>query len=138
MLETILYSCLAGVIIAVCVTVISKNSLGKFVKTILDEKAMTEGSAKTLAELGFEKNFLVKQALKNKNGLGKVVSTAESDGETKYFISDEKSFRAESLYNPHGGSIMIIFITAVVFIALIAVLFTVIPDLIQMAKNAFS
>lgn len=138
MLQTILYSCFAGVVFAVCITVISKNNLGRFVKKLIDDTASTEATAKTLAELGFERNFLVRQALKNENGLGKVVKTVSDGDEVRYYIPEETSFRAESLYNPNGGSIIIIFIAAVIFIALVAILLKVIPNLVEMATNAFS
>ena len=140
-LASILWPLVAGVILAACAVFFNKQTVGKFVKKLFDEQAISEDSAKSLAELGFEKNSLVKFALRSGSTLRKVIRVAPVDGEDntaaeRYYIPDECAYRAEVTYNPDGSSVLTIVIAIVMFIAMTVILMTVIPDLIQMASNA--
>jgi hypothetical protein len=140
-LASILWPLIAGVILAACAVFFNKQTVGKFVKKLFDEQAINEESAKSLAELGFEKNTIVKIALRTGSTLRKVIHVVPIDGEDttaaeRYYIPDECAYRAEVTYNPDGSSILTIVIAIVMFIAMAVILMTVIPDLIQMASNA--
>ncbi len=141
-LASILWPLVAGVILAACAVFFNKQTVGKFVKKLFDVQAINEESAKSLAELGFEKNALVKFALRTGSTLRKVIRVAPVDGEEqtaaqeRYYIPDECAYRAEVTYNPDGSSVLTIVIAIIMFIGMTVILMTVIPDLIQMASNA--
>ena len=140
-LASILWPLIAGVILAACAVFFNKQTVGKFVKKLFDEQAVNEESAKSLAELGFEKNSLVKFALRTGSTLRKVIHVAPCDSEDntaaeRYYIPDECAYRAEVTYNPDGSSVLTIVIAIVMFIGITVILTTIIPDLIQMASNA--
>lgn len=139
-LAAILYPMLIGLIIGVIVVLFNKQVIGKLVKKLLDDKISTEGTAKTLDELGFGKSRVLKHLLRDGTTLRKVVKTAEANGEgyPRYFIPEDCTYRAEVTYNPDGSSVLTVVISIVMFIALTFIMMTLIPDLIQMLKNAIS
>jgi len=139
-LASILWPLIAGVVIAACAVFFHKQTIGKFVKKLLTEKADTPETAKSLSDLGFEKNKLVKWALRPDTTLRKIIFSAENAEENapaRYYIPEDKAYRAEVTYNPDGASLLAMMAAIVVFI-LLAFLMALIPDLIQMAKNAIS
>lgn len=76
-LAAILYPMLIGLIIGATVVLFNKQVIGKLVKKLLDDKIHSEGSAKTLDELGFGKSRMLKFLLRDGTTLRKVVKTAE-------------------------------------------------------------
>lgn len=79
-LRNVILGICAGIIIASLVAAYDKNTLGKFVRKIIKEECLWPEKAKTLAELGFEKNYFVKASLKRGGGiLGKVVKCVERE-----------------------------------------------------------
>ena len=143
-LAAILYPMLIGLIIGATIVLFNKQVIGKLVKKLLDDKIHSEGSAKTLDELGFGKSRILKFLLRDGTTLRKVVKTAEGGegGEAgaaaRYYIPQDCAYRAEVTYNPDGSSVVTVVIAIVMFIALTFIMMTVIPDLIQMLKNAIN
>ena len=141
-LASILSSMVIGVILAACIVFINKQTIGKFVKRLFDEKATSEDTAKTLEELGFEKSRILRHALRSGSTLRKMVmacsdgSEEESSSPLRFYIPDEKAYRAEITYNPDGSSILTLVIATLMFIVVATILVVLIPDLIQMASNA--
>jgi hypothetical protein len=133
---SILWPLMVGVIIAAFVVLFHKKTLGKLVKKLFDEGAKTEATAKSLAELGLEKNKFLRYALRPDSTLRKIIDATEVDGELRYYITEDNAYRAEVTYNPDGSSVLTIVIAIVMFIGMTVILMTVIPDLIQMASNA--
>ena len=69
-----------GIIIASIIAAYDKNMLGKFVRKIIKEECFEPDQAKTLEELGFEKNYFIASSLRRGNGiLGKVVKCVERE-----------------------------------------------------------
>ena len=64
-LAAILYPMLIGLIIGATVVLFNKQVIGKLVKKLLDDKIHSEGSAKTLDELGFGKSRMLKFLLRD-------------------------------------------------------------------------
>lgn len=91
-LASILYPMAIGIVLATCIAVFNKQTLGRFVKKLFDERASDENSAKTLAELGFEKNKIVKFSLREGSILRKVVKVASYDSAGS-FLDNEDGFR---------------------------------------------
>lgn len=140
-LALILYPMLIGLIIGVMVVLFNKQVIGKLVKKLLDDKISTDGTAKTLEELGFGKSRTLKFLLRDGTTLRKMVKTAENDGKTsapRYYIPEDCAYRAEVTYNPDGSSVITVVIAIIMFAALTLIMMTLIPDLIQMLKNAIN
>ncbi len=68
-----------GIIIASIMISIEKNKKGKFVRKIIKEQCFWPDKAKTLAELGFEKNYTIKSDLRRATVLSKVVKCVERE-----------------------------------------------------------
>lgn len=153
-LASILWPLMAGVILAACVVFLNKKILGSFVKRLLDDKICDEASAKTLRELGFEKNRFLRYALRPESTLRKMVKMAppavtepvDGTGDTepaatadepRYYIPEDCAYRAEVTYRPDGSSILTVVIAAIVFIAAAVILLSVIPRLIELVGQAF-
>ncbi len=137
-LASILWPLIAGVIIAACAVFFNKQTVGKFVKKLFDEQAISEDTAKSLHELGYENNKLIRFALRPNSTLRKIIrfTPAQEEIPERFYIPDECAYRAEITYNPDGSSVLTILIAIIMFLALTVILMTVIPDLIQMASNA--
>ena len=67
-----------GVMLAAGYTIFVKQILGKFTRKLLDEDITAPDKAKTLAELGMDKNIFIKLGLRGYT-LGRVVSSIEKD-----------------------------------------------------------
>lgn len=143
-LASILWPLVLGVILAACAVFFNKQTVGKFVKKLFDEQAISEESAKSLAELGFEHSRLVKFALRPDSTLRKVVRAVPASNEEgqplpdRFYIPDECAYRAEVTYNPDGSSLLTIVIAIIMFIAAAMILMAVLPKLLDMLGGAFT
>ncbi len=135
-LAAIVWPLIGGVILAACAVFFCKQTVGKFVKKLFDEKAVSEASARSLSDLGLEKNRFLRLALRRDTTLRKMVLSAEDGTTERYYIPEDKAYRAEVTYNPDGSSVLTIVIAVVAFIALAVILMAVIPDLIGMMSDA--
>jgi hypothetical protein len=135
---SILWPLMVGVIIAAFVVLFHKKTLGKLVKKLFDEGAKTEATAKSLAELGLEKNKFLRYALRPDSTLRKIIDATEVDGELRYYITEDNAYRAEVTYNPDGSSVLTVVIAILLILIVASVMLILIPDLIQMFKNAFN
>ena len=138
-LASVLWPMIAGVILAACLVFFNKQTLGKLVKALFDAKANSPETAKSLKELGLDKHRLLRLALRPDTTLRKVVYAVEQkEGEEiRYYIPEDRAYRAEVTYNPDGSSVMTLLIAAVAFIAVAVILMSVVPDLVKMFSAAF-
>ena len=109
-----------GILIALAVHIFSRHFLGGFLKALNDKGACNEDSAIKLSDIGYQKNFLIKYALSHKTTVSFIVAKIPSDtkDDTKYYIPEEKSRKAEALYRSEG-------LSPRAFVALIIVLLAV-------------
>ncbi len=118
-----------GILIALAVHVFSRHFWGKFLKALFDNGACNEESAVKLSDIGYEKNFLIKYALSHKTTVsfivGKVLS--ENKDNTKYYIPEEKSRKAEALYRADGLSLRSFVALIVVLVAVLLLCKYVVP-----------
>jgi hypothetical protein len=135
---SILWPLMVGVIIAAFVVLFHKKTLGKLVKKLFDEGAKTEATAKSLAELGLEKNKFLRYALRPDSTLRKIIDATEVNGELRYYIAEDNAYRAEVTYNPDGSSVLTVAIAILLILIVASVMLILIPDLIQMFKNAYN
>ena len=68
-----------GMMIACVAAYIQKKHIGKFIRTLLAEKAHDKQAAKSLAELGFDKNALIKHELSIPSATRKLIAVVEDD-----------------------------------------------------------
>lgn len=73
-LESILWPIFAGIVIAAMIALYNKHITGRFVMKLISEKAIDKESARSLKELGFEKNRAVRFALRTGELYNKIIS----------------------------------------------------------------
>ena len=78
-MQSIVWGLFIGIIIAAAIVCYDKNRLGAFVREVTRQQALWPEKAKTLSELGFERNGAVKQSLRSRNHLGRIVRCVERD-----------------------------------------------------------
>jgi len=160
-LEVVVWSLFAGVIIALLVTLYNKRILGAFVRKLLTLEAVNFDSAKSLEEAGYVKNKFVKLALRKNGSLRQLVvglpidtaPDAETEkilaesyklpskevplGKMKFFVPEDKTIKAEYMYSADGANVLFVILAIVLFAVMAMLTFTLVPDLITMAKNTF-
>lgn len=98
----ILIGVILGIAIALFVNVFTKRVLGELVRTLLAQDVLSAESAKTMGELGFSKNFLLRYAVKGNVSLRRVVVCCEEEEflrkqeEERENSPSSKKFRAKS------------------------------------------
>ena len=131
---SIVWPLIFGAFISVLISVINKKNVGKLVKKLIEAKASTPESAKTLEELGLSKNSYLRYATRPTSTLMNIISITD---DKRLYISEEKSFRAENTYVSDRVSGKVMLIAAVIFIAAGILMINVIPKLISFATDIF-
>jgi hypothetical protein len=134
-LELVIWSLFVGIVLGSFGIWYSKRVLGTLVKALLAAKADSELTAKSMAELGIKNNVLYKLSLRKNGTYRKIVHIAGSD---KYYIPESMAFRADAVYNKRGTTIVGALVTILSFFIMALLLFTIIPDLLQMLENVFN
>ena len=147
-----------GICIGAFITVFVRVKLGEVVRALIAKGAVSPETALTLSELGLEKRFFIRSALRGKSALRRVVEatdgsvTVNENGEEcgmrvlaineapdfdkcRFFVSEKNKERAESLYDNTNSTLLSAIITVVVALIVAAVSMVIIPDLIQMGEN---
>jgi len=159
-LEIVIWSLFIGIVIGVFGSFYVKQILGAFVRKLLSENANSPQNAKSLEETGFGGNPFVINALDGTGSLRRLIRCADeaddADDDTdggkakskkqkraellakRWYIPTELCDRAEILYDNKGNTIGVALIAIAAFLIAALISFTVIPDLVQMASNAFS
>lgn len=78
-LRNILFGLLFGLIIASFAMTFNKRFLGKFVRAVLSAEVLLPESAKTLEELGFSRNYLVRHGVRKGTNIRTVVKCREEE-----------------------------------------------------------
>lgn len=90
-LRSIIFGILIGFFIACCMTVFDRRVLGDFVRHVLRNECLSKESAKTLEELGYLKNSIIRGSLRSGVSLRRVVKCVEEEE----FLADVARRRAE-------------------------------------------
>ena len=136
-LTMILFSLIAGTVIAAFGMLYRQLILGGIVRRIIAMDALSEETAKTVKELHYsEKNLLIKFALRKKSTFSKTVLRTE-DNPPRYYIPKDKKTREEIRFRKKGNSIFTIILMIVAFVGAAYLLLTIIPLLTENAKNIF-
>ena len=78
-LKTILVGLTIGLIFASFITIYNKRYIGGFVRKLLSEECLDRKSAKTIEELGYIKNFGIRNALRSDKPLSRWIRCVEED-----------------------------------------------------------
>lgn len=137
---SIVWPLMCGVFLALIIVYINKKTVGRFVKALLEVKANTADTSKSLEELDLAKKRFLAYALRSQSTLSNLVRKAsvETDAPARYYIPEELSFRAETFYKDDRFSPMTIVIGAISFLAVSLLLVNVVPELLQMTSSAIN
>ena len=124
-----------GIIIAVLTVGYNKLFLGRFVKALIKAEANHPAFAKSFDDLNIRKNFLFKLALRRGGTLKKIV--AELDGD-KYYIPEDKIYRAGRLYGGKDVDILMIAAIIVILFLFFGVMLLYFPVMMNMINNTFN
>ncbi len=146
-----------GLLLASFVMFYNKNVLGAFVRRIDGAGALDAASAKTLAELGFEKNIFIKLSLKLGNSLRRVIALAPKDGEEhdgdltlfhasmlkqKYSLSDARFYIPQTKrdivvgrFSAKGSGILSVVLTAVIGLAVAIIILKFAPNVAGLIES---
>ena len=75
----IIFGLLIGFLVACCATVFDRRVLGDFVRHMLQNDCVSRENAKTLAELGYLKNSIIRGSLKSGVSLRRVIKCVEEE-----------------------------------------------------------
>ena len=135
-LHFVVQGLLLGMIAAVLVVGYNKFFIGKFVKALIAAEANHPAFAKSFDELNIKKNFLFRLALRNGGTLKKIVS--ELDGENiKYYIPEDKIYRAGRVYGGRDVDILMLAAIIVVLFLFFGIVLLYLPIFIDMVSNTF-
>ncbi len=123
-----------GIVIASLIIFYQRNIPGGFVRALLRAEALSPETAKTLAELGYEKNALIKFELRHGAVMKKTVQQMGegSNAEVRYYIPEELKYRAETRYQNKGNGPIQLILTAILSVGLAILLIKLIPAVLSM------
>ena len=139
-----------GIVLASLMMFYNRRVLGGFVRKLDSENATDPDSAKTLSELGYEKNIFIKLSLKMGYSLRRVICFAPGDGENsartggnlantaltrekvmldadKFFLPEEKRDTTLRRFRTKGSGPLSIVLTAVLGIVVVVLIFKLAP-----------
>lgn len=154
-IRVIIFGIFIGVFVASLYMVYVKNIVGAFVRKLLAEKCLSEDRARSLAELGFERNPFVKLALRGSLLASTVVHVeggAEKSGEdgeviaeaaetavaTRYYIKEEKKYAAEMRFHARGSGWPTLLFVLLISVICIFVIFGFLPQILRFVDNTIS
>ena len=133
-LASIIWPLILGAFVAIVVSIINKRNVRKLVKKLLEADASTPESAISLEEAGLQRNGYLRYATRPTSTLTSIISVTD---DKKLYISDEKSFRAETTYISDRASTITIIVAAVLLIAAGVLMNNMVPKLIGLAEKLF-
>jgi len=121
-----------GIVISWFFIYYHKKVIGDFINALFDAGADSEENAKTLAEIGQERNVSAINKYSKSVTLQKLVICDATDADpkngrlkidenTKFYIEEQHRDRLKSMYNPKGNSMIFMLIGAIV-LAIFAVI----------------
>lgn len=162
-LSIIIWGMCIGILIGVLGSIVCRIYSSRIIKSLIKEGATDESSAKTLAELGLGKQWMVRRMLRAESSLRRSVLIANEAefkpkasglkvfwyekflrdeipvkldyAAAKFYLPEEKRISAELRYKSEGHPILSFIIAAVGLIAAAFFASAVIPELLQMLDN---
>ena len=143
-LRNVILAFCIGILLACLYTLYQKLVPGGIVRAILKAQAHTPEAAKTLAELGLDKNPLYRFELQHNAMLGKMISRAQTpsdnesetaDQEERFYVSEENKYRAEIRFDKKGNGVVGLAVTAALTVVLAILLIKLTPAVLGMVDN---
>jgi hypothetical protein len=131
---SIIWSIIIGVFIAVVISYINKKTVGVLVNKLLALPADSEENAVTLDEIGFGNKGSLRYALRPSSTLSSIIKHTEDN---RYYIPEDKQYRAEIIYTQNRLSVMTLILSAIFLIIAGSVLLNVLPSIIETVKSLF-
>jgi len=123
-----------GLIIAVLAVGYNKLVIGKFVKALINAEANHPAFAKSFSELNLRKTIFIRHALRGYM-LQKIVAKLDDDGEeVKYYIPEDKLYRAGRMYGGKDVDVLLIagvLLVLFLFFGLVLLYFPILWDLMS-------
>lgn len=160
MFKTIVIGIYIGLIVASLITFYNRRVLGGFIRKLDSEGALSPENAKTLAELGYDKNRFIRLSLRHGYSLRRVVSYAfkktddgsETNGENlinaatlgqkidlsgdRFYLPEEKRDVTVSRFRTKGsGPLSVILITVLGLVAVVLI-FKIAPVIVKLLDSA--
>lgn len=144
--ETIVWLMFFGICLGAVYAFFTKRFLGGLVRKLIAEKAASESSAMTLAELGYGKvsSAFMKRCLAEGCGLRKYVGVVfpethgerdllihEKTEEQRYFLPYDKYEIAEKRYGDSGTTFGVLVLTVVLFFVVAVISTVIVPFMIR-------
>ncbi len=109
-----------------------KKIIGSFIRSLCENGAYSEAEAKTVEELGQERNNYALRALRKKSGVLRTLVTKTGD---RYYIEGEKKqMRARSQYKPDRSNLLLALLVAIAMIGVAMAVFLAVPQIIENFK----
>jgi hypothetical protein len=135
--DLVLQAMFLGIVFAVLTVGYNKLFIGRFVKALIKAEANHPAFAKSFSDLNIKKNFLFKLALRKGGTLMKIVAQLEND-ENKYYIPEDKIYRAGRLYGGKDVDLLMIAAVIVLLFLFFGVLLLYFPFFWNMVVDTFS
>ncbi len=147
-----------GIVLASFVMFYNRRVLGGFVRKLDAENATAPDSAKTLSELGYEKNIFIKLSLRIGYSLRRVINFVPGDGENgkrvggilanttlthekvmldsdKFFLPEEKRETTLRRFRTKGSGPLSILLTVLLGIVAVVVIFKLAPFVVGFIES---
>jgi len=141
-LEIVIWSLFIGIIIGAFAIWYSRRVLGTLVRALLGSQANATGTAKSFGDLGIKNTFIYKIALRKNSTYRKIVYIADEAADSKsninkmkFYIPEEVNFRADSMYNAKGTTLIGAVVAIFAFLIMAILTLVVVPDLIKMVQD---
>ncbi len=131
---SVIWPMIIGVYIAIIIIFINKKTIGRLVKKLLSASADSEESAVSLKELGLEKKPSLRYALRPSSTLSNIIKRTEDE---RYYIPEDKSYRAESLYTQKRVTALTLIVPAILLTAAGIALLNALPGIISIISAVF-
>ena len=144
--QTVILAFCIGILLASLYMLYQKLVPGNIIRAILKAEAHTPEAAKTLTELGLDKNPLYRFELRRNAVLKKTVlctseqETGEDESEKaesaakeeRFYIPEEDKYRAEVRFDKKGNGVVGLVVTAILTVALAILLIKLTPAVLGM------
>lgn len=146
-LESMLLSIFIGLMLALGILAYNKLVLGRIVRILTKNAVHSPEAAITLEQAGLERSFLTMFSLRDGSMMRKVITCipAETDGLTRrgktdlrrarFYLPEKNIERATVAYNNNGTSVVTVFLTVLIFLAMIILIAILVPNIITMIQN---
>lgn len=149
-LNLVIWSVYIGFMLAMILNYYQKKVVGGFVRSVLNQGALTVENALTLEQLGYHKNPLIRRELTKHGALRKMVWEVDDNYRTgedgilysareksldlnigRFYVSEERRIQAELRYDNKGSDIFALLISAAVFFTLAVVACIWLPTILE-------